>query len=104
MDISREMEADDAGERIWPLRSIHPNPEFERDGSIGQLVCGSTLDADRAGAFWSESWGLPEGEPLRLCRRQAKAVGVAKCGESFVRTTGTGPRAQEASGLPHPHR
>ena len=97
------MDAGHAAERIWAARSIHPNPGFESDSSIERLACDSTLDADCAWDLLCESRRDLEGEPLRLCRRQVEAIGIAKRGESFV-LTDERHVAREVAGLLHPRR
>lgn len=90
------MDACYAAERSWPVRSIQLKPDIETDGSIERLACGCTLDADCAWVLLFENRGDPEGEPPRLCRRQVDAIGIAERVDSWVWTTGRGPRKPPA--------
>ena len=89
-DISREVDAAYAAGRFWPAPLVQLNPNFEPGGSIDELVSDGTLDEECGNIFRLKSRDDPVGTPLRLYRHQADAIEIAKRGESFVLTTGTG--------------
>ncbi len=89
-DVSREVDAAYAAGHFWPAPLIQLNPSFEPGGSIDELVSDGTLHDECANIFRLKSREDADGKPLRLYRHQADAIGIAKRGESFVLTTGTG--------------
>ncbi len=89
-DISHEVDASyDAG-RFWPAPLIQLNPNFEPGGYIDDLVADGALDAECAKIFRLKRPTETSGERLLLHRHQADAIEIAKRGESYVLTTGTG--------------
>lgn len=66
-----------------PLVSM--NPRYRASKTVDELVADGSLDPDAAAVFRT-----PVGEPIRLHKHQAEAVGCAAQRESFVVTTGTG--------------
>ena len=89
-DISREVDdAYDAG-RFWPAPLIQLNPNFEPGGYVDDLVADGALDAECKNIFRLKSVDDTFGKPLRLHRHQTDAIEIARRGESYVLTTGTG--------------
>jgi ATP-dependent helicase YprA (DUF1998 family) len=77
--------------RLWPDPMIGLNPRFKPGGWIDDLITDRTLDPRCASIFrTNKSFDQPNGRRIRLHRHQADAIRVAKRGESFVLTTGTG--------------
>ena len=89
-DISREVDAAYAASRFWPPPLIQLNPSFEPGGHIDDLVSDGTLDAECAKIFRLKNRNDTFGKCLLLHRHQADAIDIAKRGESYVLTTGTG--------------
>ena len=82
-------EAYDSG-RFWPAPLIQLNPNFVPGGSIEEFVANGTLDAECAEIFRIKNPTDPLGQPLVLHKHQAEAIAIARRGESYVLTTGTG--------------
>ena len=89
-DISREVDASyDAG-RFWPAPLIQLNPNFEPGGYVDDLVAAGALDAECEKIFRLKRPNDTFGQRLLLHRHQTDAIEIAKRGESYVLTTGTG--------------
>lgn len=76
--------------RFWPAPLIQINPNFVSAGTIDELVEARLLEAECAKVFRMK---FPEdsfGKPIKLHRHQRDAIDVARHGESYVLTTGTG--------------
>ena len=89
-DISREVDAAYAAGRFWPAPLVQLNPNFEPGGWVDDLVANGTLDAECAKIFRLKHADDTFGERLLLHRHQTDAIAIAKRGESYVLTTGTG--------------
>ena len=89
-DISREVDAAYAGGRFWPAPLIQLNPNFESGGWVDDLVADGTLDPECAKIFRLKRANDTFGERLLLHRHQTDAISIARRGESYVLTTGTG--------------
>ena len=89
-DISREVDAAYAGGRFWPAPLIQLNPNFEPGGWVEDLVADATLDTECAKVFRLKHADHTFGERLLLHRHQTDAITIARRGESYVLTTGTG--------------
>jgi ATP-dependent helicase YprA (DUF1998 family) len=89
--IRAEVEARLADGLLWPHPLIQLNPAFEPGETIDQLVDQGMLAPGCRDIFrMQKSDGDPAGRPLRLYRHQAEAIRVARSGEPYVLTTGTG--------------
>ena len=89
-DIRQAVEEAYASGRFWPAPLIQLNPNFVPGGSIDEFVAKGTLDAECAKIFRIKSPTDPLGQPLVLHKHQAQALAIARRGESYVLTTGTG--------------
>ena len=75
---------------LWPEPLIQLNPSFEPGKWIDELVKDKILHEECGRIFRIKRREGDWGKPLRLHKHQSDAIGVAKEGESFVLTTGTG--------------
>ncbi len=76
---------------LWPESLIQFNPLFAPGASIDELVAQGVLHPGCARIFRKDKSAQDEqGRPLRLHQHQAEAIRVARSGESYVLTTGTG--------------
>ncbi len=89
-DILQAVDEAYAGGRFWPAPLIQLNPNFVPGGSIDDLVSRGTLDEECAMVFRIKKKADNFGKQLVLHQHQAEAIDVAKRGESYVLTTGTG--------------
>lgn len=89
-DVREAVEAAYRGGRFWPAPLLQINPNFVPGGTIDELVGGGLLDAECAKIFRIKSPEDTFGKPMVLHRHQRGAVDVARRGESYVLTTGTG--------------
>ena len=89
-DIRRAVDESYAGGRFWPAPLIQLNPNFVPGGYIDDLVSGGVLAAECAKIFRIKSPDDAFGKPLRLYKHQTDAIAIARRGESYVLTTGTG--------------
>ncbi|MEX1214724.1 DEAD/DEAH box helicase [Saccharospirillum sp.] len=88
-DILNEVERQyDAG-RYWPEPLIQINPNYQRKGTVQQLVQQGFLQSACADIFQT---GKTENNPqdLHLYAHQMEALAKGQSGQSFVVTTGTG--------------
>ncbi|CAN5551948.1 DEAD/DEAH box helicase [soil metagenome] len=74
----------------WPDPWLGLNPTFEPGGTIDDLVAGGSLHPGCSDIFRIKP--MPDGpsRPLTLHRHQREAIEVARSGQSYVLTTGTG--------------
>jgi len=89
LDILREVERQyDAG-RYWPEPLIQINPNYQRKGTVQQLVQQGLLHKTCADIFQT---GKAEHNPqdLHLYAHQMEALAKGQDGQSYVVTTGTG--------------
>ena len=70
-----------ASGELWPDAVLQLNPAFEPGQNLQQLADAGTIHADTARFF---------GEDIRLYRHQEEALQIAKRGEPYIVTTGTG--------------
>ena len=89
-DIRQAVDKAYAGGRFWPAPLIQLNPNFVPGGYIDDLVSDGTLDEECAKIFRIKNVRNTFGTPLRLHKHQAEAIDIARRGESYVLTTGTG--------------
>ena len=89
-DIAEAVEDAYDGGQFWPAPLIQLNPKFAPGRAIDELVEEGVLEAECSRIFRLKSQSEPTGRPLRLHRHQLDAVDVARRGESYVLTTGTG--------------
>ncbi len=90
-DLRAQVDAIYADARYWPEPLIQINPHFRKGKSIQQLVDEDTLDPACAEIFrTNQTKQNPAGDPLKLHLHQQQAIDIARDGESYVVTTGTG--------------
>jgi Lhr-like helicase len=90
-DLRKKIEAIYAEARYWPEPLIQINPRYRSVSSIQKQVEDGLLDSGCAEIFrGNHSKENPRGEPLSLYRHQQEAIALARDGESYVVTTGTG--------------
>ena len=89
-DVRDAVELAYRGDRFWPAPLIQINPNFVPGGTIEELVGAGLLDAECAKIFRIKSPEDTFGKPMVLHRHQRDAIDVARGGESYVLTTGTG--------------
>jgi len=78
-----------ASGELWPDAVLQLNPAFEPGQNLQQLADAGTIHSDTARFF---------GEHIRLYRHQEESLEIAKRGEPYIVTTGTG------SGITQPQR
>ena len=88
-DIREEVERQYAAGRYWPEPLIQINPNYQRKGTVQQLVSDSVLHKACANIFQvGKTEGKPQ--PLHLYAHQMEALAKANNQQSYVVTTGTG--------------
>jgi len=88
-DIREEVERQYAAGRYWPEPLIQINPNYQRKGSVQQLVQEGVLHQACADIFQvGKTEGKPQ--PLHLYAHQLEALAKANNQQSYVVTTGTG--------------
>ena len=75
---------------LWPDPLLQLNPSFEPGATIDALVDEGLLHEECRTIFRVKSAADESGRPLRLHRHQEQAIRVAKRGNAYVLTTGTG--------------
>ncbi len=88
-DIRDEVERQYADGRYWPEPLVQINPNYQRKGTVQQLVKEGVLHSACADLF---QVGKTEGnaQPLHLYAHQMQALAKAQGKQSYVVTTGTG--------------
>lgn len=88
-DIRQEVERQYDLGRYWPEPLIQINPNYQRKGTVQQLVSKGVLSNLCAEIFMS---GKTEAQPqpLHLYAHQMEALAKGQAGQSYVVTTGTG--------------
>ena len=77
------------GGAFWPEPLIQLNPNFEPGGSVESLVAQGLLHPACTDIFrFGKDGGA--GQPLKLHSHQTEAVNLARAGQHYVVTTGTG--------------
>ena len=89
-DILQAVDEAYAGGRFWPAPLVSLNPNFVPGGFIDDLVSKGTLNEECARVFRIKKRDDTFGKRLRLHRHQSEAIDIARRGESYVLTTGTG--------------
>jgi ATP-dependent helicase YprA (DUF1998 family) len=79
-----------SGGLLWPDPLIQINPAFEPGHWVDELVSEGVLHSTCKSVFRRKSDVNPVGERFRLHRHQEDAVRVARSGQNYVLTTGTG--------------
>lgn len=88
-DIQAEVEGQYAQGRYWPEPLVQINPNYQRQGTVQQLVERGLLHAACAEIFQvGKSEGTPQ--PLHLYKHQMEALAKGQGSQSYVVTTGTG--------------
>jgi ATP-dependent helicase YprA (DUF1998 family)/very-short-patch-repair endonuclease len=75
---------------LWPDPLIQLNPTFEPGHWIDELADEGLLHKECKKIFRRKKEILDYGEPLRIHKHQEDAIRVAKLGQNYVLTTGTG--------------
>ncbi|PHN59440.1 DEAD/DEAH box helicase [Pseudomonas sp. ICMP 8385] len=88
-DIRDEVERQYADGRYWPEPLVQINPNYQRKGTVQQLVAEGVLHGACAELF---QVGKAEGhpQPLHLYAHQLQALAKGQGKQSYVVTTGTG--------------
>lgn len=88
-DIRQEVERQYADGRYWPEPLVQINPNYQRKGTVQQLVAERVLHSACAELF---QVGKAEGhpQPLHLYAHQMQALAKGQGKQSYVVTTGTG--------------
>ena len=84
--VTDEMEAG----ALWPDPLLQLNPSYEPGGSVDDLVAAGVLHSECAKIFRRKSSNEDPGTPLYLYKHQVEAIEIAKRGQPYVVTTGTG--------------
>lgn len=88
-DIRDEVERQYADGRYWPEPLVQINPNYQRKGTVQQLVAEGVLHAACADLFQvGKAEGAPQ--PLHLYAHQMQALAKGLGKQSYVVTTGTG--------------
>ncbi|MHC9166378.1 DEAD/DEAH box helicase [Pseudomonas aeruginosa] len=88
-DIQAEVEHQYAQGRYWPEPLVQINPNYQRQGTVQQLVEQGILDSACADIFQvGKTEGSPQ--PLHLYKHQMEALAKGQGRQSYVVTTGTG--------------
>jgi ATP-dependent helicase YprA (DUF1998 family)/very-short-patch-repair endonuclease len=75
---------------LWPDPLIQLNPSFEHGGFIGGLVSSGMLHEECLRIFRKDKTAHDSGIELNLHKHQADAISIAREGNNYVLTTGTG--------------
>ena len=89
-DISQAVDEAYKIGRFWPAPLIQLNPNFVPGGSVDDLVSEGILEPECAKVFRLKQKDNAFGLPLTLHQHQSEAIDIARRGESYVLTTGTG--------------
>ena len=89
-DIEREVESRYNEGKFWPAPLVYLNPRFQSGGYIRDLVKQGVLDAECERIFRIKNKKDTRGKALRLYKHQRDGIEIAKRGQSYVLTTGTG--------------
>ena len=89
-EIQAKVEAELDSGLLWPETLIQLNPSFEPGRTIDELADEGVLHVGCRKVFRIKPDIRSEGRPLRLHRHQEEAVRVARRGDNYVLTTGTG--------------
>ncbi|MFN9707976.1 MAG: DEAD/DEAH box helicase, partial [Burkholderiales bacterium] len=88
-DIRDEVERQYADGRYWPEPLVQINPNYQRKGTVQQLVAEGVLHRACADLFQvGKAEGAPQ--PLHLYAHQMQALAKGQGKQSYVVTTGTG--------------
>ncbi len=75
---------------LWPDPLIQLNPAFEPGHLIDELTDEGLLEKTCKSIFCRKSEDNPSGSPLHLHKHQEEAIRIARTGQNYVLTTGTG--------------
>ncbi len=75
----------DEESRLWPEFLLQVSPSYERAATVDELAGKGVIHQETAKIFRT-----PEGKPFNLYRHQLEALNIAKTGQSYVVTSGTG--------------
>jgi ATP-dependent helicase YprA (DUF1998 family) len=90
-DIKSYIDSEYDDGRFWPAPLIQLNPSFVAAGSVESLVAQGALHPECVTIFrYGKSTDGALGTSLTLHKHQAEAIEIARKGESYVLTTGTG--------------
>lgn len=89
LDIKQEVAQQYASGRYWPEPLVQINPNYQRKGTVQQLVSEGVLHIACAELFQvGKAEGCPQ--PLHLYAHQMQALAKGQAKRSYVVTTGTG--------------
>lgn len=71
--------------RLWPDFLLQVSPSYTRSVTVTDLAAQGVVHAQAAAVFCTD-----EGHPFHLYQHQVEAVGLARTGQSYVVTSGTG--------------
>src|SRR5438128_2263455 len=89
-DIAQFLDAAYHAEQFWPAPLVQLNPHFVPGGTIEDLVDARLLHEECRTIFRTDKTPQDLGKAMRLHKHQEEAIRVAKQGDSYVLTTGTG--------------
>lgn len=75
---------------LWPEPLIQLNPSFEPGAWIDELVQAGVLHPECARVFRIKQQAQDTGRKMRLHKHQEEAARIARLGQNYVLTTGTG--------------
>lgn len=81
--------------RLWPDFLLQVSPSYVRSATVDELVAQNVLNGETASIFRT-----PENQPFHLYQHQVEAVEMARTGQSYVVTSGTGSGKSLAYFLP----
>jgi ATP-dependent helicase YprA (DUF1998 family) len=87
--ISKRVEEELEGGLLWPQPLIQLNPFFEPGENIEQLVKEGVLHNECTRIF-RKGKDKGVGSPINLYRHQSEAIRIARGGNNYILTTGTG--------------
>jgi ATP-dependent helicase YprA (DUF1998 family) len=79
-----------SGGLLWPDPLIQINPAFEPGHWVDELVAQGLLHSTCNTVFRRKSESNPVGDRFRFHKHQEDAIRVARSGQNYVLTTGTG--------------
>ena len=89
-DLQQFLQQQYDSQHFWPEPLIQLNPRFVAGRTIEQMVADNALHPECAAIFRIGKEGGNPGKTLTLHRHQEQAIEIARRGESYVLTTGTG--------------
>ncbi len=103
-DIREFVDSEYKKGRFWPDPLVQINPNYQEAGTVEKLVSDGLVHAECARIFRYDKDENNSGKTLTLYRHQLEALSLAKRGESYVVTTGTGSGKSLSFFIPIVHR